>query len=202
VEIGEANGEGSVLDFCGAEPATGTAAADVTAPIKVAVVDENEIFRRGLSVCLSEDPSIELVGVREADVAVVSPLAAGRRRYRCPLVMCGDGARNDQVGDNVVLGTLVRASVRPEQLVATVHAAAAGLEVRADRRCAAGNPPLDSRCLAVLAMLADGAGTYEISESLHYSERTIKALISEIQRALDARTRAHAVAAGIRLGVI
>ena len=78
----------------------------MNAPIRVAVVDENEIFRRGLSVCLSEDPSIELAGVREADVAVVSPLAAARRRYRCPLVICGNGVSNEQTGDNMVLGSL------------------------------------------------------------------------------------------------
>jgi DNA-binding NarL/FixJ family response regulator len=174
----------------------------MSAQVRVAVIDENEIFRRGLAVCLGDDPAIEVVVLRDADVAVVSARAAATRRYHCPLVICGSGAREDHVDGNVVLGSLARTTLRPEQLVATVHAAAAGLEVRADVRSATGKPPLDARCLAVLGMLADGAGTSEISESLHYSERTIKGLISEIERALHARTRAHAVATGIRRGVI
>jgi DNA-binding CsgD family transcriptional regulator len=54
----------------------------------------------------------------------------------------------------------------------------------------------------VLRLLARGADTQEISRSLRYSERTIKTLIQEIERELGARSRAQAVAEGIRLGLI
>ena len=62
--------------------------------------------------------------------------------------------------------------------------------------------PLDDRRMRVLRMLAEGADTQEISHSLSYSERTIKGLIGEIERLLGARSRAQAVAEGIRQGLI
>ena len=39
-------------------------------------------------------------------------------------------------------------------------------------------------------------------DALSYSERTIKGVIQEIERELGARSRAHAVAEGIRQGLI
>ena len=44
--------------------------------------------------------------------------------------------------------------------------------------------------------------TPSLSRALHYSERTIKSLIHDIAELLGARTRAEAVAKGIRLGLI
>jgi DNA-binding NarL/FixJ family response regulator len=84
------------------------------------------------------------------------------------------------------------------------------------RRLAAGRPPtdvdtevgptallaLDARSRHVLRLLAEGADTQGISCSLYYSERTVKALIHDIAERLGARTRAEAVAKGIRLGLI
>ncbi|MGH2720451.1 MAG: LuxR C-terminal-related transcriptional regulator, partial [Actinomycetota bacterium] len=61
---------------------------------------------------------------------------------------------------------------------------------------------LELRELEVLRMLAAGAGTREIAEALCYSERTVKTLIQEVERELGARSRAQAVAEGIRLGII
>jgi DNA-binding NarL/FixJ family response regulator len=62
--------------------------------------------------------------------------------------------------------------------------------------------PLDHRSLRVLQLLADGADTQAISCSLHYSERTVKTLIHDIAKRRNARTRAEAVAKGIRHGLI
>ena len=61
---------------------------------------------------------------------------------------------------------------------------------------------IEGRELEVLRLLAQGAGTREIAQSLSYSERTVKTLIQEIGRELGARSRAQAVAEGIRLGII
>jgi DNA-binding CsgD family transcriptional regulator len=179
--------------------------------VRVGVFDENEIFRRGVAACLAEDHAIEVVargatanGPVGLDVAIVSARVAAAELLDCPLVVCraDGGARADDSG-NRVAAVLPRGALTAKQLTVTVMAAAAGLCVGApalERRAAA--PALDDRSVQVLRLLADGAGTQEISVSLSYSERTIKGLIGEIRRTLGARSRAQAVARGIRSGII
>jgi DNA-binding NarL/FixJ family response regulator len=177
--------------------------------VRVGVVEEHGIFRRGIVACLGEDPSLEVVfeaadadAAPELDVAVVDSRAAARHSLSCPLVVCGERSTLT-ITDNAVHAILPRSSLTPEQLVATVRAAAVGLRVNPSggRRDEA-TAWLDNRSVEVLRMLAQGADTREISESLRYSERTIKGLIHDIERKFDARTRAQAVAEGIRSGLI
>ncbi len=136
-------------------------------PVRVAVIDEHEIFRRGLVTCLSDDPTLDVAvdlasGPLESDVdvAVVSPASAATR------------------------------------------AAAAGLRIDEGRSGRVHPGRLDHRRLEVLRLLADGADTQQISQQLRYAERTIKGLIQDIERELGARSRAQAVARGIREGLI
>ena len=79
--------------------------------IRVAVVEEHELLRRGLAACLGEDQGVD-VRVAEADearqhdmdLAVVSSEAAGRHRFPCPIVVCSDdpgGPRNVAAGNDV-----------------------------------------------------------------------------------------------------
>ncbi|HCP62709.1 MAG TPA: hypothetical protein DIU14_09620, partial [Actinobacteria bacterium] len=63
--------------------------------IRVAVVDEHEIFRRGVVACLQEDPMVAVVSEgpegaasEQADVGVVSSTAAVRQVFPWPLVVC------------------------------------------------------------------------------------------------------------------
>jgi DNA-binding NarL/FixJ family response regulator len=179
-------------------------------PVRVAVVDEHEIFRRGLVTCLSEDPTLEVAaelasGPLEAavDVAVVSPGAAAGANLTCPLVVCGDpmALPPSQVAE-AVMAVLPRSTLSPDQLIGAVRAAAAGLRIDQGPDGRGGPGRLDPRRLAVLRLLADGADTQQISERLRYSERTIKGLIQDIERELGARSRAQAVARGIREGLI
>ena len=100
------------------------------------------------------------------------------------------------------MAVLPRASLTPERLVGAVHAAAAGLRIDEGGPAGPQGGRLDDRRLAVLRLLADGADTLEISQHLRYSERTIKGLIQDIERELGARSRAQAVAQGIRRGLI
>jgi DNA-binding NarL/FixJ family response regulator len=179
-------------------------------PIRAAVVDEHEIFRRGLLSCLADDPFVEVVWESaqeapavEVDVAVVSLDAAGRDRYECPLVVLSpvavvaarlrDGASASAI--------LPRRLLSSEQLSAAVRAAAVGLQVNRGESAPEGWER-DDRHVEVLRLLAQGAGTHDIAASLSYSERTIKSVIQEIERELGARSRAHAVAEGIRRGLI
>jgi DNA-binding CsgD family transcriptional regulator len=176
--------------------------------VRVAVVDENEIFRRGLVACFGDDASFvvasawsePLVGAEATavshavDVAVVSPKAARQSELDCPLVVCA-GAPFGGAHDDRVLAVLPRNGLTSEQLVAAVRGAAVGLEVFRRELLL---PQLDERRLRILRLLAEGASTEEISQCLRYSQRTIKGLVASIEAELGSRTRAQAVATAIR----
>lgn len=178
-------------------------------PVLVAVVEEHDIFRRGIVACLADDPDVRVVYENavgpiggDAVVSVVSHQAAQNERSPCPLVVCTSEPRTpDSYAPNVVLGVLPRNSLTGAQLLATVHAAAAGLRVQPSG-VPPPSPPLDDRSIEVLRLLSRGADTQQISHALCYSERTVKTLIADIQRSLGARNRTHAVAVGIRNGFI
>lgn len=177
------------------------------AAIRVGVFDENEIFRRGVVACLEEDPLLEVVVAAEApvaadvDVEVLSPTALAAVPPRCPVVVCAPPTRSSAgLSDRPeVMAVLSRQAVGPAQLTSAVRAAAVGLKVEDPD---IGRLDVDDRSARVLAMLADGADTREISESLGYSERTIKGVIAGIQHELRARTRTHAVAEALRRHLI
>ena len=61
---------------------------------------------------------------------------------------------------------------------------------------------LDAREVEILRLLAEGLDTAEIASRLTYSERTIKNIIHGVTSRLGLRNRAHAVAYGIRTGLI
>lgn len=179
--------------------------------IRLAVVDEHEIFRRGIAACLAEDSALDVCFCDSSgplpelvDVAVVSATAASRQLFGCPLVVCGRPlpSRNDGSGRNQILGVVPRNSLNTEQLLAAVHAAAAGLHVEAGTSSSQSSSDLSERHLRVLQLMADGADTVEIAESLSYSQRTVKSLIQDVEQYLGARTRAQAVALGVRRGII
>ena len=100
----------------------------------------------------------------------------------------------------VVLAVLPRSTLTADQLLASVHAAAAGLRVIPPEE--APHTKLYGRGLEVLQLLAAGADTKEIADRLGYSDRTIKTVIRDIQLSLGARNRVQAVAEGIRQGLI
>jgi DNA-binding CsgD family transcriptional regulator len=172
-----------------------------SAVIRVGIVDEHEMFALGLRTCLAGSPLVTQSPVvdEDVDVVIVSPRAAEERRFSCPLVVCGDPPARLAPG-NEVMAVLGRGSLTAEQLLAGIHAAAAGLRVmHADHVPA---PRLAGRGLEVLALLAAGADTKEIAEQLGYSDRTIKSVIRDVQVTLGAKNRVQAVAEGIRQGLI
>ncbi|HEV3169574.1 MAG TPA: response regulator transcription factor [Actinocrinis sp.] len=61
---------------------------------------------------------------------------------------------------------------------------------------------LEARETDVLGLLAEGLGTAEIAERLHYSERTVKNIIHGVLTRCRLRNRAHAVAFALRNGAI
>jgi len=171
------------------------------AVIRVGIADEHEMFALGLKTCLAGSALVQVSPVvdDDVDVVIVSPKLAEERRFSCPLVVCGDLPKRLAPG-NEVMAVLGRASLTAEQLLASIHAAAAGLRVvNSDDGI---SPRLAGRGLEVLALLATGADTREIAEQLGYSDRTIKSVIRDVQLRLGAKNRVQAVAEGIRQGLI
>lgn len=172
--------------------------------IRVLVIDEDEIFRRGIIACLSEDGEMNVIsgapGQRvpsPCDVAVVSAAVAEELELDCALVVCGRVPRVPT--SNRVLARLPRGGLTRGQLLAAVRGAAVGLQITRDEP---EQPRFDERRLIILSLLADGADTREISQELRYSPRTIKGLISSIEQQLESRNRTHAVATALRKGLI
>lgn len=180
-------------------------------PIRVAVFEADEIFRRGVVSCLDEDPMLEMVeqaavyvpdskgGPPPFDVAVVSGALEGAPPD-CPLVVCvGNTAAGLEPGDGNLYAVLSRRTLAPEQLVSAVRAAAVGLRIMDSTAL---KPDFDHRSVQVLRMLAEGAAIREISSSLGWSERTIKGVIADVQREFQARTRTQAVVEALRRQLI
>lgn len=168
--------------------------------IAVIVSVENEIFARGLEACFRDDPSFCIVDEpAEAEVGVASPSAVNGDHWPCPVLVCVDGPIDLGEMSQAVVGVLPQRTLHPSQLLPAARAAAAGLRVGVQ---VAPTPDFDARSVEVLRLLADGAGTREISSELGYSERTIKSVIADVTRDLGARTRAHAVAVAMRRALI
>jgi DNA-binding CsgD family transcriptional regulator len=173
------------------------------AKIRIGVFDEHEIFRRGLVACLGEDPLVTVVaqGTRPVvtellDVAVVSVQALEAGRLGCPLVVCSNDGVTAPLGDNPdVFAVLPHHAARPEQVLGAIRAAAVGLRIMPVTPPACG---LDERATAVVRLLAAGASTPEIAETLGYCIRTIKNIIGDVERALGCRSRTHLVAEAVR----
>lgn len=175
---------------------------------RVGVAHEYEILRRGIASCLGDDSTVHVVFTIEggdppadADVVVASPRALQTGAYTCPIVVCADGGAA-AFASGPVVAVVPWPSLTPRQLIASVRAAAAGfrLELEAPRELSSGR--LDTRKIAVLRLLAGGATTRMISETLHYSERTVKSVIRDLEAELRAATRAQAVAEALRRGLI
>ncbi|MFD8073620.1 response regulator transcription factor [Streptomyces sp. NPDC059718] len=73
---------------------------------------------------------------------------------------------------------------------------------RADRTRTGDGYGLRPRDITVLRMLSDGLDTAQIARRLNYSERTIKGIVHGIIITLEVSNRTHAVAYGIRAGLL
>ncbi|MEU1013744.1 response regulator transcription factor [Streptomyces sp. NPDC005890] len=116
-----------------------------------------------------------------------------------------------------VVAMLQSAEATPERLLTAVHAARYGegrmsydVLVRLLDR-AGGDPerlrpaqdsPLTARQKTVLALVAEGHGNAAIARELSCSQHTVKNVMYDLMTRLQVRNRAHAVAYGVRTGLI
>jgi DNA-binding NarL/FixJ family response regulator len=186
--------------------------------LRVGVLEEDEVYRRGVMTVLNEDGCvcIDLGGDRETspeavdapgtlDVAVVCSRLLDEVRLSCPIVCLAipelQGAESCHSSPNVK-ATLPQDGLTAEELVASVHAAAAGLQVESPSLSRLNGDVMDPRRVEVLKLLAGGADTRTIARNLQLSERTVKTLVHDTQLTLGVTTRAQAVAEAIRLGLL
>jgi DNA-binding NarL/FixJ family response regulator len=126
--------------------------------------------------------------------------------------------RDGPIGDWLSAGhSLLPRDASIDVIATAAHAAAAGLVASTvelarealrtaateDRRVLAeAGEPLTPRERQVLVQMSLGLGNRQIAEALHISAHTAKFHVAQIIAKLDASSRAHAVAKGLRYGLV
>ena len=82
------------------------------------------------------------------------------------------------------------------------RAAERAVEARQEGKSLRLREPLTPRELEILGLMADGLFNREISEGLSLAEETVKTHVHHLLTKLGARSRAQAVAIGLRGGLI
>jgi two-component system, NarL family, response regulator YdfI len=209
--------------------------------IRVFIVAASPLARAGLQSlfggrdveAVGSAPNFELLADQisdvEADVilvdasgeqseAVMDSLAASQLASEAVIVVLSDHAEPRWFAEALRAGVraVLPSDVAPDQLVAALEAAAAGLIVMhpaeveamlpaagpASRPLAELTEPLTPRESEVLQMLASGLGNKEIAARLAISEHTVKFHVASILGKLGAGSRTEAVSLGIRRGLV
>ena len=187
--------------------------------IRVSISSPSPVARAGLEALLSEAPDIEVVA-EDPDVIVADWDRSGDELPQDLLDAAPNAAvillaneRHAWTADVLrsgVRGVLAR-DAAPNQIIAAVEAAAAGLVVlQAENIDTVLAPPrrtrvvesLSPREMEVLAMLAEGLSNKVIAYRLGISEHTVKFHVTSIMTKLNAGSRTEAVTMGIRQGLV
>jgi DNA-binding NarL/FixJ family response regulator len=176
-----------------------------------------------LPLHLQEQSEVLLILVGEVTDETMSWMrrsAVGGARSRARIVLVADSITENQLMRAISYGLtsflhrhqvgfaqVLRAVVNsrdgraelPEMLVASLVEQLRAAQERGGSEALGGLTPREAE---VLRHLADGLDTAEIASSLSYSERTIKNIVHGVISRFGLRNRAHAVAYGIRTGLI
>jgi DNA-binding NarL/FixJ family response regulator len=194
------------------------------------LVDDHQLVRAGLAALLTADPKLDVVaeagdGRRAVELArelepdlilmdLSMPLLNGAEATRqilaerpdTKIVILTSFSERERVADALqagAIGYLLKDS-EPAQLVAALHAAAAGhapLDPRVARALLPGavvEPPpsvdvaLSSREAEVLALVSRGLGNKQIGRTLGITERTVKVHLGNIFRRIGVQDRTSA----------
>ena len=149
---------------------------------------------------------------------VMDSLSASQLASEAAIVVLTDHREPKLLAEALRTGVraVLPSDIAPEQLVAALEAAAAGLIVvhpaevdlmfpvaeHASQQLAELAEPLTPRESEVLQMLASGFANKEIATRLKISEHTVKFHVASILGKLGATSRTEAVSLGIRRGLV
>lgn len=186
--------------------------------ISVLAASSSPVARAGLATVIADLPGFSLAGCAtsanlhekalelQPDVILwqLAPDEEPRLAANCPTILLTSNAATGllKAGASGVLPLEATA----DQIRIAIEAALAGLAVFTPRQW---NQPVEStfahltvREREVLRMIADGLANKEIAWKLGISEHTVKFHVSALLGKLGAASRAEAVSAGIKHGVI
>jgi DNA-binding NarL/FixJ family response regulator len=205
---------------------------NVPSLIRILVVDDHALLRKGLAAAINAEPDMKLVAeatngeeavesfrIHRPDITLMDIQMPGLNGIEAMTRILGEfpAARiivlTTYNGDAQVLRTL-RAGARAyllkghdRELVETVHAVHEGRkrippEVAAELAEHATDDELSSREIEVLQLIAAGKSNKQIADLLFVAEATIKSRVTNILSKLGASDRAHAVTIALRRGII
>lgn len=204
--------------------------------IRILLADDHPVVRAGLRAMLSGAPDLDVIAeasTPERAVALATELtpdvvlmdlqfgtnqtgADATRRIRAlqeppaVLVLTNYDTDSDILGavEAGASGYLLK-DAPPEELIAAIHAAAAGetalaptIAGRLLARLRFPQPSLSTRETEVLRLVADGATNNEIATRLHISDSTVKSHLVHIYTKLDVSSRTAAVASARDAGLL
>jgi PAS domain S-box-containing protein len=169
------------------------------------VVCGKDVF--GNRFCDQECSLLRMVRKREAVHHFVMGLrtASGRALRADVSVVVVPGPRGSQFTIVHLLHPVVpipETAEVPEASVASVHADAAAVPLAAASQPPGRSGSLSEREVEVLRLMADGAGTEAIADSLFISRTTVRNHIQTILRKLDVHSRLEAVSLALRTRLI
>lgn len=201
----------------------------MTAPVRVAIVEPQELYKESLTFVLRRSTAVELKDdVRDASVDValigtsvldlrsadllVKLRAVSPRMKVCALVvpgvdrsieiarmLCAEGVASVHASSEEVISAVV-AVARGER---TVGAALTRLPASRQPLAAQGDcSDLSKREAEVIRLLVDGMSNKEISSALVLSEKTVKNHVSRIFSKLNVNARTQAAVLALRQGMV
>ena len=208
-----------------------------TTRVRVLIADDHAVVRTGLRALLASDPTVEVIAdVAEADDAVERSRIGDVDVVLMDLRFAGDAAAGARATarlreladppqvlvltshdtDADILGAIEAGAcgyllkdAGPDELLAAVHAAAAGesalsptVAARLLTRLRDPRPTLTSRELEVVRAVAEEATNRQAAASLHLSEATVKTHLVHVVDKLGVTSRTAAVARARELGVL
>ena len=184
---------------------------------RIVIVSSSRLLADGLAAALScvDDWQVSVSSTTElADVLVLhanEPDAVLGLPPNLPAVVLGDDLRELASRSESRALALLSPSATPAQLRAAVAAVLQGLSVREPsmawhptfgNAADADHEPLTPRELEVYELIGKGLSNRDIGGVLGISAHTAKYHVGQILAKVGAATRAEAVSAGLRLGII
>ena len=177
-------------------------------PVRVLVVDDHALFRRGLDVVLAAEPDIDIVGEAADGAAVPSAkiimltisdeeadlyeaIKAGAMGYllkEISIAEVAEAIRSVQGGQSLISPSM--ASKLLNEFASMIK--------RTDERQQVPTPRLTDREMEVLTLVAKGMANRDVARQLFISENTVKNHVRNILEKLQIHSRMEAVMIAVR----